>query len=219
MEHMNGLLKIIYHVIDMNNFSSKLYWENRYKSKGNSGSGSYGILAAYKAKIINDFIIEKSVNSVVEFGCGDGNQLSMFQCNEYVGYDVSETIINLCNEKFKKEQNKKFFLYDDYKNETYDLSLSLDVIYHLIENDTFNDYMTKLFLSSKKYVIIYSSNGDILAQSSIHIYDRNFTNWIAENQKNFVLLEKIINPYKFDESVMDSKNTSISDFYIYKREF
>lgn len=198
-------------------FNSKQYWETRYKAKGNSGAGSYGILADYKAEIINDFILQKSIKSVVEFGCGDGNQLSKFVCQNYVGYDVSETIIDICKEKFKDDLSKNFFLYDEYNSEKYDLSLSLDVIFHLVEDNVFEDYMKKLFNSSKKYVIIYSSNGDILPNSAQHLHDRNFTNWVNENELNFVLIDKIINPYKYDPFIDDGKNTSISDFYIYER--
>ena len=54
------------------------YWENRYKNNGNSGAGSYGRLAEFKADVINNFIAENKITSVIEFGCGDGNQLSLF---------------------------------------------------------------------------------------------------------------------------------------------
>ena len=55
--------------------SSDQLWEKRYAKGGNSGAGSYGKLAVYKAKVLNEFIEENKneVNSVVEFGCGDGN--------------------------------------------------------------------------------------------------------------------------------------------------
>ena len=39
-------------------FNSSLFWENRYKKGGNSGSGSYNKMAEFKAKVINDFIKE-----------------------------------------------------------------------------------------------------------------------------------------------------------------
>jgi len=41
------------------------YWENRYKNNGNSGAGSYGRLAEFKAEIINKFIADKNINSVI----------------------------------------------------------------------------------------------------------------------------------------------------------
>lgn len=196
---------------------SKEYWEKRYKSGGNSGAGSYGRLAEFKADFINDFIIIHSVKEVVEFGCGDGNQLNLFKCKHYTGYDVSETVILKCRERFLYDLTKHFYLLDDYQNETYDLSLSLDVIFHLVEDMVFEDYMQKLFNSSKKFVIIYSSNGDIKESLAAHLKDRKFTDWIETNRKDFVLFKKVNNPYKYCNNLDDPKNTSMSDFYIYKK--
>ena len=83
-----------------------------------------------------------------------------FSFNSYIGYDVSQTSIDLCSNIFKSDSSKQFINIIDYKPIEVDLTLSLDVIYHLIEDDVFHDYMSKLFDSSKKFVIIYSSNDD-----------------------------------------------------------
>lgn len=197
--------------------NSKEYWENRYKSGKNSGAGSYGRLAEFKANFINHFIIIHNIEEVVEFGCGDGNQLSLFKCKYYMGYDVSPTIILKCIERFSDDPSKCFMLFENYQNETYDLSLSLDVIFHLVEDLVFEDYMQKLFNSSKEFVIIYSSNGDIKESLAAHLKDRKFTDWIKTNRKDFVLFEKVNNPYKYCNNLDDPKNTSMSDFYIYKK--
>ena len=39
------------------------------------GQGSAGQLAAFKAEILNGFVKEDVVQSIVESGCGDGRQL------------------------------------------------------------------------------------------------------------------------------------------------
>ena len=54
-----------------------------------------------------------------------------------------------------------------------DLSISLDPIYHLLEDNAFNLYMQHLFNSSKKYVIIYFSNNDKKWEK--HVRHRKFT--------------------------------------------
>ena len=41
---------------------SKNYWEKRYLKGGDSGDGSYGKLAEFKAKIMNRFVKENSPN-------------------------------------------------------------------------------------------------------------------------------------------------------------
>lgn len=195
--------------------NSKEYWESRYRAGGNSGAGSYGLLAEYKATIINAFIDKCNIENVVEFGCGDGNQLSLLKCKYYTGFDVSQTVIFNCRHKFKEDPTKSFY-FTPYKNEKYDLALSLDVIYHLIEDDIFEEYMRKLFQASQKYVIIYSSNGDVDIPLAKHLLDRKFTDWIDNNIKDFKLIGKIDNPYKYKEG-RDATNTSISDFYFYEK--
>ena len=54
---------------------SQEYWVKRYEKGGNSGPGSYSELAKFKARVLNDFVRNEHVQSVIEFGCGDGNQL------------------------------------------------------------------------------------------------------------------------------------------------
>src|SRR5437660_1578196 len=72
---------------------SKDYWEGRYVEGGDSGHGSYGFLAAEKARFLNAFIEKHHVASVIEFGCGDGNQLSLARYPRYLGLDVSEAAV------------------------------------------------------------------------------------------------------------------------------
>lgn len=90
------------------------YWEQRYSSGGRSGAGSYGSLAQFKAEFLNNFIMKKNINTVVEFGCGDGNQLSLINCGRYLGLDVSKTAILKCRDIFRYDKNKDFVLYDPF---------------------------------------------------------------------------------------------------------
>ena len=216
---INAILKIDFIKKVLNNLSfhgSKKYWETRYVSGRNSGDGSYGELSIFKANILNSFVKKNGIYSIIEFGCGDGNQLSLFNFNNYIGLDISQTAIKMCNEKFKNDKTKKFFLYDseylssNKKEFKADLSLSLDVIYHLVEDNVFDSYMKQLFSSSNKYVIIYSSNIDINATfQNPHVKQRQFSKWIEKNEPQWVFIEKIENEYP---------NDSISDFYIYKKQ-
>jgi SAM-dependent methyltransferase len=196
--------------------NSRDYWEERYQKGGNSGPGSYDNLAEFKGEIINQFVERNKVNSVIEFGCGDGNQLKFFKFNSYIGFDISEKSIQLCRKIYRRDNSKKFVLLDDFNQEKADLTLSLDVIYHLIEDDTFEDYMKKLFESSKKYVIIYSSNSIKVdgAEDVKHIKHREFTIWVESNIEGFLLKEII--PNKFPFRISD-KNTSFADFYIFEK--
>ncbi len=191
---------------------SKEYWEKRYLSGGTSGHGSYGKLAEFKAEILNNFVKEKNINSVIEFGSGDGNQLSLFKFPKYIGLDVSKTAIKMCLKKFENDKTKSFFLYDsEYFRDNHgifkaELALSLDVIYHLIEDKIFELYMNHLFSSAEKYVIIYSNN-----EEKVQLYHekyRKFTDWIEKNIKGWKLVKIIKNKYP---------EQSHSDFFIYEK--
>jgi len=193
---------------------SKKYWEKRYTAGGNSGLGSYGKLAEFKAKIINKFIKENGIIKVMEFGCGDGNQLSLFKIDNYIGLDIAKTAIGICRERFKGDKTKNFLLYDPYSfegrnNLEAEISLSLDVIYHIIEDDILELYIKHLFMVSKKFVIIYSSNdNDNSIYSALHCKNRQFSEWIKINLPEWELIREIKNEYP---------NESNSNFYIYKK--
>lgn len=198
-------------------FNSQDFWETRYLEGGTSGSGSYNQLAEFKAEILNDFVEKNHINKVIEWGCGDGNQLKLARYPSYVGFDVSLTAIELCKKIFENENTKKFIWCgdDNFENEDIgDLAISLDVIFHLIEDDVYNEYMRRLFTSSNKYVCIYSS--DVEEQTAIHVKHRKFTAWIENNLNGqWELIRVVKNRYPYSEELPDT--TSYSDFYFYEK--
>jgi len=212
----------------MNKFNSTEYWENRYKQHKTSGYGSYNNLAIFKANIINSFI-EKHTNeitTIIDHGVGDGNQLKLLNINpcdkNYIGIDVSPTIINKCRLMFADEPSKLFMLADDIVydasiqryNITADLVISCDVLYHLIEDHIYEQYISQLFNMSTKYVIIYAKNANV--NHTQHVKFRKFTQYISTNMLLWKLIEHI--PNKYPQHVLGKNNskTSPSDFYIYK---
>lgn len=210
---LKKLKKIFTKKIKFNNSSQ--YWEDRYKAGGNSGPGSYSKLSQFKADVINNFVVENRVQSVVELGCGDGNQLGMMNYPQYLGVDVSETILDACRNLYQEDSSKSFIHLSDLNRSDFDLALSLDVIFHLVEDQVFEDYMRKLFLSSKKYVIIYSSNKDDNSENEYeHVKHRRFSDYIDKNLNNWSLVKTIENKYKFNG---DAKQTSFADFYVYQK--
>ena len=196
---------------------SDQYWEDRYKLGGTSGSGSYGRLAAFKADFLNALVREHEISSVVEFGCGDGAQLQLAKYPIYTGFDVSPKAIEICTTKFEGNTTYDFYLVGSrnfYEFDTADLALSLDVIYHLIEDDVFETYMGKLFASAERFVVIYAYDFDKI-YSSRHERGRKFTGWIDVHAQDWTLMQKVPNPYPHDPS--DPNNTSQSDFFVYIR--
>lgn len=191
---------------------SERYWEERYASGDHSGSGSYGKYAQFKAEVINDFIAQHAVESVIEFGCGDGNQLKLGKYPRYLGLDISPTAISLCREQFAADQSKTFKLMSEYSGEQADLTLSLDVIFHLVEDAVFESYMQTLFGASARYVIIYSSNSQGSFNARAHERHRKFTDWVDKNAQGWKLAYHIPNRYPYSGS-----GGSVADFFIYEK--
>lgn len=197
--------------------TSSQYWDDRYRLGGNSGSGSYGRLARFKAEFLNDFVEKNGIEHVVEFGCGDGAQLELANYKSYIGFDVSQNSVDLCRVKFPENDQFSFFLVGSDNFERLvpaKLTLSLDVIYHLIEDDVFESYMSKLFSSSECFVIIYAYDFDKVYKSK-HEKGRNFTLWIKEKAPDWTLSDRVPNKYPYDPS--DPNNTSQSDFYVFRK--
>jgi len=198
--------------------TSASFWDRHYLEGGNSGTGSYGRLAQFKSDIVNRFLTFKDITSVLEIGCGDGNQLKMIHYKKYTGVDVSMTVIDHNREIFKDDPNKKFFCSLTeracYTGKVYDLTISMDVIFHLLEDDVFYQYMDDIFTLSDKYVIIYSSNHEEYTPWSEYRH-RNFTGYVAEHFPEWKLIEYIPNKYPYQ--IGKESETSASDFYIFQQ--
>jgi SAM-dependent methyltransferase len=195
---------------------SASYWESVYRDGGTSGPGSYGRLAEFKAEILNEFVRARNIRTVIEFGCGDGAQLRLAQYPEYVGVDVAGASILRCSGLFAQDSTKRFYPADDLPKDlgTFDLALSLDVIYHLVEDSVFDAYMRRLFSFARHHIIIYSSNFDALLPSP-HVRHRRFTTWIAENARDWRQEGMVANRFPFDPQQPDE--TSQADFYFFGR--
>lgn len=191
---------------------SKRYWEERYREGRDSGVGSYGKIAEFKAEVINDFVEKNDVRSAIEFGCGDGNQLSLFDIPKYVGLDISDKAVELCRERFQHNDSKRFYKYEpenfDSSSPVFkaELTLSLDVIFHIIEDDIYELYMEHLFSCAERFVVIYSD--DTNTKQMYHVKRRKFTRWIGENADGWKLIQRIENRYP---------DISLSEFHIYHR--
>lgn len=194
--------------------SSSQYWERRYGKGGTSGAGSYGRLARFKSEVLNEFVAKNGVKSVVEFGCGNGAQLSLAEYPSYLGIDVSPSAIELCRRQFADDTTKTFALAGDGNVGIYDMAFSLDVIFHLVEDEVFRRYMDTLFNSAERFVVIYSSNSDE-QQPEPHVKHRVFTHWIETYRSDWHLSAKVPNRYPYDPK--DSDQTSFADFYVYER--
>ena len=217
---LGPIAKQIYRAITPGNasqFSSSQYWEQRYAHGGNSGAGSYGRLAEFKADAINRFVKEHSIQSIIEFGSGDGSQLELARYPAYTGVDVSANAVQQCQAKFKNDPTKRFLLTSSPEVEKAhaELAMSLDVIYHLVEDAVYDQYMTRLVAAAEKFVCIYSSN---VAKTSpaTHVRHRVFMDWMRTKAPTWKLILKVDNPFPEDPQMPDE--TSWADFYFFEKQ-
>lgn len=189
---------------------SSSYWERRYARGGDSGAGSSGVLAAYKAEVLNDFVRMNGIQSVVELGCGDGQQLLLAEYPAYTGLDIAASAVERCRDLFANDGTKKFIPYDPVHFEPADfqadLAISLEVIFHLTEENLYRLYMRHLFALSRRWVVIFSSDEvDTTGGIFPHFRPRAFSRDVPEG---WVLRERISNPHR---------KRSVSDFFVFER--
>jgi len=196
---------------------SASFWESVYRNGGTSGPGSYGRLAQFKAEVLNNFVRSENVRKVIEFGCGDGSQLELASYPEYIGVDIAAGSIERCSSRFASDPTKRFFLTSDLPKDigTFDLAISLDVIYHLVEDRVFEQYMRSLFGYAERHAVIYSSNRDAVTPA-VHVRHRKFTDWIDKNASEWRPSGFVPNPFPFDPD--RPEETSCADFYLFTRQ-
>ena len=176
-------------------FDSVEYWKKRYAGGGNSGSGSYGGLAEFKANSLNTFILKNGIASIVEYGSGDGNQLGLIEIDAYLGLDVSPDATAKTSQMYKSDSTKVFRVYEPDTFEVEDsvkadLAISMDVILHLTEDDRYEKYLANLFGSALRFVGIFNTaTENQLSNMAKHNRFRDHREWIAKQTQSISEIE------------------------------
>ena len=155
-------------------FDPREYWEARYAEGGGSGRGSRGRQANRKAAAINRIIARFKVQTVVDWGCGDGVVAARIRAPRYIGLDVSPTAIELCRVAVAAGSVREWHVFDGMEAPPGicgDLALSLDVIFHLTDEALYRRHLELLFASAPM-VCITSSNRDEAGMA--HVLHRQF---------------------------------------------
>lgn len=187
------------------------HWQRHYERGGNSGPGSYGESAEYKAQLINRAVAENGIAGILELGCGDGNQLSYLNVGQYIGLDVSKVAIDLCVARYAEDPTRTFIWYDQNHFHdplhvlSADCAMSLDVVYHLKEPDVFALYLKNLFGCGRRFVIIYGMDHDDNSRVHASILYRKYSDHIARNFPDFRVLTHV------------PPQGTFGDFYVYER--
>jgi SAM-dependent methyltransferase len=193
-------------------FCSERYWDQRYRAGGTSGAGSRGEMAEHKATFINNFVADNAVANVLDFGCGDGHLVSLLKVPAYIGADVSAAALAHCATRFPQYRFMPMQSLDAALHA--DLVLSIDVIFHLVEDAVFGQYLHALFGHARRFVVIHSSNFDS-AWPAPHVRHRRFTEYVADARPEWRLIAHL--PTRFPYDPERPEDTSFADFYVYGR--
>ena len=157
------------------------------------------------------------VTSVVELGIGDGNQSSLFEIPFYAGIDVVPQIVARARERFADRPGWTFHEVGNLgpQDRRCDMSMSLDVIYHLVEEEVYDRYMRDLMGFADRFVLVYASDHDADARAR-HVRHRNYGRWIAQSAPDWRLRERFEHPYPMTGE-SDPDQTSFAFFQLYER--
>lgn len=150
------------------------YWDARYLDGKGSGKGSRGRQANRKAAYVNRLVRQRRISSIIDWGCGDGRVCSRLHVGSYTGIEVSPAALDLAR-KAADGPGRRWHVYDGEHAPpvgTADLALSLDVIFHLTDDEMYRRYLDLVF-GSAPLVCIHSSNRDEAGRE--HVLHREWT--------------------------------------------
>ena len=144
-------LRVLGEVRDRLLFDNKNFWNDRYRTNMDKGSGpgSRGEQLELKNKIIQDLINKEGIRSVLDIGCGDIEILNGIEIPKYTGIDISE-IVTARNRELRPQW--EFLCVDvgsTYEPEPADLVLCLDVLIHQKRRTAYDAIVTKAIRSAK----------------------------------------------------------------------
>jgi trans-aconitate methyltransferase len=162
------------------------YWRNRHRRERGSwesvGRGSVGRLARYKATLVDGLVQELGATRIIDLGCGDGRQADRFHVPEYVGLEVSDHAVAEARKRLSRHPNRTAHAWKpgDPIEHRGCIALSMDVVFHLVDDDLFVAYMDALFSVGVDAVAIYSTDHEGPVQG--HVRHRNVSEWVAEHK-------------------------------------
>lgn len=173
------------------------YWQKRYTSGKTSGAGSYGAHAEYKSSVVNEIVERHGISRVLEFGCGDGNQLTYYRIPEYVGLDVTTAAVEMCQEKFAGDPTKSFHVYTPGEvvgQGRFDMTMTIEVLMHITRDDDYFETLQAIFDNSSRWVLILDPLWPLLPyKPGSHEKHRGLLKYLGDYD-DFELVETRIHP-------------------------
>lgn len=143
----------------------KKYWDERYKSGGNSGYGSYDEQLTKKLNWLKGL----DIKTVTEIGCGDfnfgSNLMALYPDAVYSGCDISPYVLER-NRNLYPQHN--FYPAGGY-NPPGDLLLCIDVLFHVLDAGEYENLLWTLERTWTKYLAVTAYERDEVLGNHVRI--------------------------------------------------
>lgn len=157
-------------------------------------------------------------SKILDFGCGIGYLYSYLKRKikfkgEYVGYDISNEMINFAKKNYKKVRFEKKNILSDKFNERFD---------YILINGTFNNQVNQNFSWIKKTLkILFKKTDKAIAFNNITSYVDYFDKklYYAEPEKIFSFCKSELSPFvslRHDYQIKEHKLPYEFTTYVYK---
>lgn len=161
------------------------YWDARYRERASQVDVGE---RRYKARYVNQMLSQHEIGSVIDWGCGNGDQLAHIPLGEthYVGTDISMEAIRQSRERFPG----RYFIHRPKLRltEKAEAGLSLEVIPHQVTEIALVSHLDDLFGRASRLVVIFSTNMDT-EQLAIHVRHHWFTPIVAIRYPEWRMLD------------------------------
>ena len=97
------------------------------------------------------------------------------------------------------------YFHDPLRVVSADCALSLDVIFHLLEDDVFAANMQNLFNCGRRFVIVYGTDEEEIRRKHVSVRLRKYSDYIAANIPEFRAALRV------------TRKEGFGDFYLYER--
>jgi len=129
------------------------YWDNRYRTGGNSGSGSISRNRDWKWEIIKKYC--NDLNNIIDVGCGDLLFWEGKDCKNYLGIDISPFVIQK-----NKELRKNWQFICDSADIQQDIKAKIvfcfDVLFHIMDERVYKKILENLTYYSEDLIFVYT---------------------------------------------------------------
>jgi len=179
------------------------YWTVCYRIGIGAGPGSAGALLKFKINYLNTIFGKYNINSIFDFGCGNGVVSAKLNCQSYFGVDICPLAIENFRLSIKKQNfQAEIGQFEDYSKEIIisklktkpDCCICLDVLYHISDFECLKKTLQNIFNCGAKFIVLYTIPWDFprkeIAFPNVQMYYRDILKILSDYSNDYKLVRK-----------------------------